>query len=126
MANVKGYIGDDNLAFLTELIHTEFQTRPTVDEMNKAIAAAKTGRFEKVESLPATGEDGIIYLIPSTTPSETNAYDEYYWDSDSEKYEYLGTTAIDLTDYLKAEDVAAMSNEEIQTIWDSVFGAVEE
>lgn len=50
-----------------------------------------------VDSLPATGENGIIYLVPRTE----GGYTEYIWVEDESKFEEIGDTNIDLTDYIK-------------------------
>lgn len=49
------------------------------------------------------GEAGVIYLIPNsgTTP---NIYDEYIYANSS--YEKIGTTEVDLSNYVQAEDIA--------------------
>lgn len=44
--------------------------------------------------LPDAGEKGKIYLIP-TEREEPDIYDEYYWDSEREKWEKLGNTRLD-------------------------------
>ena len=52
-----------------------------------------------VEELPEVGEEGILYLVPKDPDpdtGDTDSYDEYVWLSESETYELVGTTAIDL------------------------------
>ena len=51
--------------------------------------------FEVVEELPQTGEEGVIYLVPN----EDETYTEYIWISDEERFELIGTTDVDLTNY---------------------------
>lgn len=48
-------------------------------------------RFKLVESLPDVGEDNIIYMILSPTPTERNQYDEYIWLSSKQRYERWGS-----------------------------------
>lgn len=48
-----------------------------------------------VDTLPSEGKNGIIYLIEN----ESGSYDEYIWLADESKFEKLGTTDIDLSDY---------------------------
>jgi hypothetical protein len=98
----------------------------TTEEMNNAISTALnsiTGiSFKKPEGgiLPDTGEDGVIYLIPNggTNP---NVFDEYFWDG--QKFELFGTTAADLSGYIKSEDIQELTTEEVKAVWDSVFSA---
>ena len=60
-------------------------------------------KFEKVITLPVTGTDGVIYLVPLNDPKTKNIYKEYIWiDSD---YETLGTTEIDLSGYALKTDI---------------------
>lgn len=52
-----------------------------------------------VEELPETGEEGILYLVPKNPDPDTgdaDSYDEYVWLPESESFELVGTTAIDL------------------------------
>lgn len=97
----------------------------TTAQMNNAIAEAigtVSGlKFQKVDQLPTTGAKGIIYLVPKTKTGTNDNYDEYYWDADNNKFEYMGSTAIDLTDYLKATDLVELTQAEVKAVWDSVF-----
>lgn len=89
----------------------------TSAQVTAAIAAAVgeiTGvSFEIVQSLPATGENGTIYLL-SNGGSGTNAYDEYIYINNS--WEKIGTTAVDLTGYWNSTNLTAITNAEIDTI----------
>ena len=54
-----------------------------------------------VNSLPVTGKNGIMYLLPSDESTESNnIYDEYIWVSD--KFEKIGSTktTVDLSGYV--------------------------
>ena len=59
-------------------------------------------------SLPETGEKGKIYLKDSATNSGNQYYDEYIWivetGSATGRYEFIGTTAMNLDGYLTKED----------------------
>lgn len=68
--------------------------------------------FKIVTELPATGVKGTIYLKAVTGGKRNdNKYEEYIWIDD--KYELLGTTEIDLSDYVKQEDFEAITTAEI-------------
>lgn len=68
--------------------------------------AAVTGvSFTIVDSLPSTGADGVFYLIAHDHGSG-DSYDEYVWLKDQKKFERIGTTDVDLTDYVKRSDTA--------------------
>ncbi len=57
---------------------------------------------EIVNSLPATGDEHVIYMVPKTGSGNDN-YDEYMWINGA--YEYIGSTAVDLTDYYNKTQV---------------------
>lgn len=71
----------------------------TGSEVSAAIATAIAGitgiQFEIVQTLPATGDAGTIYLVPNSG-SGTNIYTEYVYVNNS--WEQIGTTAADFTD----------------------------
>ena len=66
-----------------------------------------------VTELPASGEAGTIYFLPNDGKNP-NSYDEYIWINNS--FEKIGAVDIDLSAYLKASDVVAITNSEIDTI----------
>lgn len=70
-------------------------------------------KYQIEENLPSTGEAGTIYLI-SNSGTEDNIYDEYIWVNS--KFEKIGTTAVDLTNYIQSADLVAITNEEVDTI----------
>lgn len=70
-------------------------------------------KYQIVDSLPNSGEAGTIYLI-SNSGTEDNIYDEYIWVNS--KFEKIGTTAVDLTNYIQSADLVAITNEEVDTI----------
>lgn len=53
-------------------------------------------KFEVVDVLPETGEDGIIYLVP-TGETGDNKYEEWVWVNGS--YEQMGTASLDLSGF---------------------------
>lgn len=71
--------------------------------------------FKVVPQLPDSGEKGTIYLV-SNSGSGQNTYDEYIWLSDQSKWEKIGTTDVDLSDYIRKDDLVPISNEEITQI----------
>ena len=73
--------------------------RNLVEEL-KALAANK---FKIVDILPEVGEFAVIYLVPSTTPSDNDVYDE--WAYVSEKWEHIGSTRFELDNYYTKEEV---------------------
>lgn len=67
-------------------------TRTYLDTL---IATLKANTFQVVESLPAQGEEGVIYLVETSS----GVYEQYIWEGND--YIDLGTTEIDLSGYLE-------------------------
>ena len=94
-----------------------YQTASDVQSaINSAISGITGIEFEVVQSLPATGETGVIYLL-SNSGTSPNAYDEYIWLSSSSSYEKIGSTAVDLTGYWAKADLVEVTNAQIDTIF---------
>lgn len=115
-ASVKGVV-------TTTTISTMIQT---------ALSQFERISFQKVASyqdLPATGTNGVIYLVPNsgTVP---NVYDEYIWYTDpsttpaTSGYEKIGTTAIDLSGYVQKSDITLLTNQDVTDIVDDAYDAV--
>ena len=66
-------------------------------QLMDAVATLQSVSFEIVQQLPTSGEQNIIYLLPKSSSSANNVYDEYVWINNS--WELIGTTAIDLSNY---------------------------
>lgn len=75
-------------------------------QVSSAIASAvgdiTSFEYQVVQALPQSGEKGVIYLVANsgTTP---NIYDEYIWVNNA--FEKIGTTDIDLSDYVTNSDL---------------------
>lgn len=100
---------------------TSSQVQTAIDN---ALADITGIDFQVVNSLPATGTKGVIYLL-SNSGTGQNVYDEYIWlDGDpTGHYEMIGTTAVDLSGYVQANEMHALTNAEIDTIFNQVFGS---
>lgn len=89
----------------------------TTDDTNAAIAQAVADaasmKFEKVDSLPNTGESNVIYLVPNGG-TDTNVKDEYMWIDDA--WELMGSTSIDLTQYWSKSELQAITTDELAAI----------
>lgn len=99
-----------NLTFInlpkSTVIPTEdshFVNKKYVDDL---VSTISTLSFQVVTELPTTDiQTNIIYLVPSTTSSEQNVYDEYIYINNA--WEKIGSTAIDLSNYLAKDNTAA-------------------
>ena len=123
------YVDDNGLLYFWQKIKNKFALKAntlagygitdamTSTEVNTAISNALNGitgiSYQIVGSLPQTGEAGVIYL-KSNNGNNPNSYDEYiYVNNDFEK---IGTTDVDLSGYVQASDLVAVTNGEIDTI----------
>lgn len=76
--------------------------------INAAIAGISGIEFEIVQTLPATGDSGTIYLVPAGQSATGDIYAEWIYINSA--WEKLGTTAVDLTGYTSWDSV----NEELE------------
>lgn len=100
----------------------------TSSQVSTAIQTALAGvtqiDFQVVQSLPQTGTKGVIYLL-SNSGTGSNVYDEYIWidGTPSGSFEKIGSTSVDLSGYVQASEMHALTNAEIDTIFTQVFGS---
>ena len=79
------------------------------------------GEYDADTGIPTvTGDESILYFVPAGS-GENNVYKEYMYING--KFEFIGTTAVDLTDYVKNDDLVEISTEEVNAIWTSVFSS---
>ncbi len=83
-------------------------TRVSANEANINVLRGKA-IFMVVESLPESGEDNIIYLVPSDSPTDKNYKNEYMWINNT--WEMIGSTSISLEGYATTENVDILVNE---------------
>jgi hypothetical protein len=87
----------------------------TNTEVSSAIATAIGGiagvTFSVVESLPASGSAGTIYLV-AHSHGTNDGYDEYIWVNNA--FEKLGHADVDLSGYLQTS--STITNAQIDTI----------
>lgn len=76
-------------------------TKKYVDDAIGGITGVK---FTVVDEFPTTGEAGVIYL-KAHSHGEQDIYDEYIWVTD--KFEKIGNTDIDLSQYAKKTELKA-------------------
>ena len=96
----------------------DYQTGTEVAQAIEDALADITGiEFRVVQSLPASGEKGVIYLV-SHQGTAPDVYDEYVWIivSGTGSWEKIGTTQVDLSNYVQFTDLTPITNQEIDTI----------
>lgn len=120
---------DDELQTQGDAGVTVNRTLPDETRVNALIAAALAEgiggvtqfRYLPVDALPATGEAGVIYLVPNSG-SAPNIKDEYIWinngttENPDYAFEKIGTTEVNLTNYLQSSDIEAITTAEIDEI----------
>ena len=90
-----------------------YQTASDVSNaISSAIGNISGVEFSIVQTLPATGAAGIIYLISNGSSSGQNIYDEYVYVNNG--FEKIGTTDVDLSGYMQNSNY--ITNAEIDTI----------
>ena len=94
-----------------------YQTQSQVQSLiNSAVGNITSIRYEKVTSLPATGSNGVIYLVAHSHGTQ-DIYDEYIWLSEAKTYEKIGNTDIDLSAYVKKSELTAITTNDLNTMW---------
>lgn len=107
-------------------LKTETYTR---EEINNQINTIRTGLFKPVDVLPDVGEEGYIYLVSNSssqgdvsTQAETeNVRDEYIWIAADNKYEYIGSTSVDLTNYYNKTETDNLLDDKVNTSSIKIF-----
>lgn len=80
----------------------------TQEDVFKIIATIPQFKIHVSQMLPPTGDSMTLYLTPKEG-TDGDVYNEYVWIEQTATFEFLGTTAVDLTDYVKNTDYASGS-----------------
>lgn len=90
--------------------YVEIVGTPENPIINFYIPRGRNGKieFRLVNSLPQTGEEGVVYLVPSQDPEQQNAYDEFIWINNA--WERFGSASIDidLSKYYTKDEIATI------------------
>ena len=97
----------------------DYQSESQVQALIDSELADITGiDFQVVQTLPATGVKGTIYLVPQGSTLEP-PYDEYIWVENpggTSNFEKIGDTQIDLSGYWSKTELTAITTAEIDEI----------
>lgn len=63
--------------------------------------------------LPEEGDSTKIYFVPNDQPTEEDSYNEYIWDEVNERFELVGSTRVDLSNYPTFDDMNQAINEAV-------------
>lgn len=94
-------------------------SKAVYDFVTAAIAEVTGFHAEIVSALPSTGETNILYLVAKSTAASGNGYDEYLYINGA--WELIGSTDIDLSGYVQASEMHAITNTEISDIVNQVW-----
>ena len=96
-----------------------YQTAAQVQAAIRESLSGITGiDIQVVESLPATGVKGVIYLVAHAHGTKDN-YDEYVWVTSKSAYEKIGNTDVDLSGYVLKTDLVELTDRDLATMWGS-------
>ena len=138
MANTYTRLDDNGLLFLLQQIKLKMDAmvvtidstvtadgvnavngKAVYDFVTAAIAGITGFHAEIVSVLPSTGETNILYLVAKSTAASGNGYDEYLYINGA--WELIGSTDIDLSGYVQASEMHAITNAEINSIVNRVW-----
>lgn len=88
----------------------------TQNEVNDLLAGVTGISIEVVDALPATGTNGVIYLVPHSHGAG-DSYDEYVWVSSKSAFEKIGNTDVDLSGYWSKTELVECTEEEIVALF---------
>ena len=94
-------------------------SKAVYDFVTKAIADVSGFHAEIVSELPETGKTNILYLVAKTEAASGDGYDEYLYINGA--WERVGSTDIDLSGYVQASEMHAITNTEITEIVNQVW-----
>ena len=101
------YVGNTEY---TEDTNMNSATKQYIDD---AIGGITEFDYQVVTSLPQTGTKGVIYLVLHEHGAN-DTYDEYLWIGN--KFEKIGNTDIDLTQYVKNTDSVSLTAAEYDAL----------
>lgn len=103
-------LGKDYVSY-TEFTDTVEQLQPkgdytTQEDVMSLIANIPQFQIHVSQMLPPTGNSMTLYLTPKDG-TDGDVYNEYVWIEHRQTFEFLGTTAVDLTDYAKKTELSS-------------------
>jgi len=90
------------------------------DLVAQALAGLTTLSIKVVSALPATGEHRVVYFIQKDPAIKK--YDQWIDIDGTGNWFDIGDTDIDLSGYWAKDELEALSNNEVQDIFDDVMG----
>lgn len=106
-------------AYVDSTFRTETQVQTAIEN---ALAGVTEVRFEVVSTLPATGENGVFYLVPNAGTTG-NEYNEHIWvnkgttENPNYVFENLGPRSLDLSNYVQQSDIEIITTAQIDALF---------
>lgn len=92
-----------------------------INSVGLSFSILSEGQYNADTGVPTVeGSNKYIYLVPDED-STNDVYNEYIYVNGA--FECIGKTAVDLSGYMKKEDLTEFTTEEVQAIWTSVFSS---
>lgn len=120
--NLKKYTKTDDLSTVaftgsyTDLknVPTDLATTQYVnDEIVDALKDVTGFEFVVVQELPEVGVGSYIYLLATVHPVFGSTYDEYVWLTNEQRFEMIGTTEVDLSNYYEKTQTDALLDKKV-------------
>ena len=90
------YLDLDGLQYLKTKMDAKYVTSSDITTaINSALSTYKQGIVTIVSSLPSTGEEGLLYLVPDSNASSSDVYTTWAWEEDS--WVQMGATTFTIT-----------------------------
>ena len=94
-------------------------SKAVYDFVTKAIADISVFDVRVTTHLPDVGRANVLYLLAKSTAESGDGYDEYLYINGA--WERVGSTDIDLSGYVQASEMHAITNSEITAIVNQVW-----
>ena len=88
----------------------------TTTELTESLTQLNSVSYSFVEELPVTGEENVVYIVPSDNTGESNVKVEYYWNKG--EWEKFGEfkSDVDLRNYWAKDEIVAITEDELNAI----------
>lgn len=105
--NISNLANKDEIPTLVSELEND-SNYATQTQVMQAIASIPQFKLSIVNELPSIGAKMTLYLVPKDGEAP-DIYNEYIWIEETSIFEHLGSTAVDLTGYVKNTDWATYS-----------------
>lgn len=91
-------------------------TKFVTSAVSTAIGNLAGVEFSIVTTLPSSGSASTIYLVSAPDGKDDDIYNEYIWLSANNKFEKIGTTRIDLSNYYNTSNMTPITSAQIDAV----------